>query len=387
MVIHLAHLNSTRVDAAAQTIEFGGGCDWTTVYEAAWKEGFVVVGGTVGHTGVGGLILHGGFGWTSGKFGLSLDCLLEVEAVLADGNVVVASEHTNPDLFWAMRGAGAGFAIVTRFKMRAFPAPPAVWYGGISFPLSRAQEVLEWASIGFYPTATPNHACTINVNIGADAGVYVECFYYGTTAEARSSDQFAALLALGPEIDSTRECTFPDAHPTTASSQFSQGERRLFSGATLRAPFNVDAAVRAINELSSTYKEPESLSIVFEMLNMEKIASVPVHSTACANRSGMFNIGLVAIWLDADRDDSLISATRAVSRRIRGGEWDGEGGRTRHSAAGERAADRYVNYANEGVGPEDAFGENAARLQDLKAMFDPGNVFSTVWGLGTERKE
>lgn len=90
---------------------FGGGCRWKEVDEACAAHGLATIGGTVNHTGVGGLVLGGGYGWMSGQHGLAIDLLISVEMVLADGRIVTASETENPDLFWAVRGAGQQFGV------------------------------------------------------------------------------------------------------------------------------------------------------------------------------------------------------------------------------------------------------------------------------------
>ncbi|EOD45898.1 putative 6-hydroxy-d-nicotine oxidase protein [Neofusicoccum parvum UCRNP2] len=102
LVIDLARMRAVAVDPAARTITAQGGCIWRDVDEAAGAHGLATVGGTVNHTGIGGLTLGGGYGFLSGLHGLAVDNLLAVEAVLADGAVVAASDALNPDLFWAL---------------------------------------------------------------------------------------------------------------------------------------------------------------------------------------------------------------------------------------------------------------------------------------------
>jgi FAD/FMN-containing dehydrogenase len=109
MVIDLRRINHVHVDRAQKTVSFGGGCKWRDIDEACAKHGLATVGGTVNHTGVGGFILGGGFGWLTSKYGLTIDNLISAEVVLADGSIVIASEKDNPDLFWALRGAGQNF--------------------------------------------------------------------------------------------------------------------------------------------------------------------------------------------------------------------------------------------------------------------------------------
>jgi FAD/FMN-containing dehydrogenase len=111
MVIDLRRINHIDIDSAAQMVKIGGGCRWREVDDATAKVGLATVGGTVNDTGVGGFICGGGYGYLSPKHGLTIDNLLEVQMVVADGSIVNASSTENSDLFWAVRGAGQHFGV------------------------------------------------------------------------------------------------------------------------------------------------------------------------------------------------------------------------------------------------------------------------------------
>ena len=113
LVIDLAKMRKVEIDPLTKTAKVQGGCIWQDVDDAAGDYGLAMVGGTVNHTGVGGLTLGGGYGWLSGRYGLTIDSLLQVQIVLADGSIKTASKDENPDLFWAVRGAGHAFGVVT----------------------------------------------------------------------------------------------------------------------------------------------------------------------------------------------------------------------------------------------------------------------------------
>ncbi|GAB4342375.1 MAG: FAD-binding oxidoreductase [Calditrichia bacterium] len=143
LVIDLAGLNYSRVDAKNKTIRVGGGSTWGDVDHAGHPFGLAVPTGIISTTGVGGLTLGGGLGYLSRKFGLTVDHLLEADMVLADGSVVVASENENPELFWAIRGGGGNFGVVTSFLFRARDvhtgiAGPTLWN------ISKTAEILKW---------------------------------------------------------------------------------------------------------------------------------------------------------------------------------------------------------------------------------------------------
>ncbi len=137
MVIDLSLMQKVDVDADAEsdaesgTASVEGGCLLSAVDQATQEHGMAVSAGIVSHTGVGGLTLGGGFGWISRKYGLTVDNLLSVEMVTADGKIVRASESENPDLFWAVRGGGGNFGIVTTFVFRAARIGNEVYSGPI----------------------------------------------------------------------------------------------------------------------------------------------------------------------------------------------------------------------------------------------------------------
>jgi FAD/FMN-containing dehydrogenase len=143
LVIDLSRINGVQVDRQARTVSVGGGCTWGAVDKVTHEFGLAVPTGIIASTGVGGLTLGGGLGYLTRKFGLTIDNLLAADLVLADGSVVTASPDEHADLFWAIRGGGGNFGIVTRFLFRGQPvkidyAGPTLW------PVEKAAEVMKW---------------------------------------------------------------------------------------------------------------------------------------------------------------------------------------------------------------------------------------------------
>jgi FAD/FMN-containing dehydrogenase len=142
LVIDLSQMRGIHVDAAERTVRVEGGALWGDVDHATHPYGLAVPCGFVSSTGVGGLTLGGGIGYLTREYGLTIDNLLSVDVVLADGSVVTADEHNNADLFWALRGGGGNFGVVTSFEFRAHPVR-TVYAGPTFWPLEETAEVMK----------------------------------------------------------------------------------------------------------------------------------------------------------------------------------------------------------------------------------------------------
>lgn len=143
LVIDLSGLKDIQVDPAARTVRVGGGCVWGEVDQATHAYGLATPSGVISTTGVGGLTLGGGLGHLTRKYGLTIDNLLSVDMVLADGQAVTASMEQYEDLFWAVRGGGGNFGVVTSFQFRLHPIH-TVYAGPMLWHLDRAKEVMQW---------------------------------------------------------------------------------------------------------------------------------------------------------------------------------------------------------------------------------------------------
>src|SRR5215467_13182701 len=154
LVLDLATMKGVRVDPKTRTVRVAGGAVWGEVDHATHPFGLAVPSGFISTTGVGGLTLGGGIGYLTRQYGLTIDNLLSADVVLADGSVVTASQQDHPDLFWALRGGGGNFGVVTSFEFRAHPVRTA--YAGPTFwPLEQSAEVMH-AYREFMPRAPEN---------------------------------------------------------------------------------------------------------------------------------------------------------------------------------------------------------------------------------------
>jgi UDP-N-acetylenolpyruvoylglucosamine reductase len=143
LVIDLSKIKYTRVDPEGMTVRVGAGCTWKDVDHATHVFGMATPNGTVSSTGVGGLTLGGGIGHLTRKYGLTIDNLLEADIVLADGSFVTANEKENKDLFWAIRGGGGNFGVVTSFLYKLSPVN-MVYGGPMLYDLSQTKKVMQW---------------------------------------------------------------------------------------------------------------------------------------------------------------------------------------------------------------------------------------------------
>jgi hypothetical protein len=143
VVLDMSGLDTIEVDPAARTVAVGGGCTWKQVDAVTHEHGLAVPSGIISTTGVGGLTLGGGLGHLTRKFGLTIDNLIEADVVLADGSAVRASASENPELFWALRGGGGNFGVVTTFRFRAHPVSTVI-AGPTFWPIEQTPEVLRF---------------------------------------------------------------------------------------------------------------------------------------------------------------------------------------------------------------------------------------------------
>src|SRR5213595_2865576 len=141
LVIDLSGMKGIRVDPSARTARVEGGCTWGEVDHATHAFGLAMPSGFISTTGVGGLTLGGGIGYLSRRFGLTIDSLLSADLVLADSTVVTASPDEHPDLFWALRGGGGNFGVVTSFTFKLHPID-TVYAGPMLYELSESAEVM-----------------------------------------------------------------------------------------------------------------------------------------------------------------------------------------------------------------------------------------------------
>ena len=216
LVIDLSKMRGIRVDPKTNTVRVQAGCRWGDVDHAAHPYGLAVPAGIISTTGCGGLTLGGGLGHLTRKYGLTIDNLLEADVVLADGSMVVASADENPDLFWALRGGGGNFGVVTSFLFRGNPVH-TIFGGPTLWELDRTEEIMKWYRefilqapeelTGFFLflTVPPGPPFPEHLHLKKMCGI-VWC-YSGDLEKAE--ELFAPVRELEPDLYGVQDMPFP----------------------------------------------------------------------------------------------------------------------------------------------------------------------------------
>ncbi|KAL6854917.1 hypothetical protein ACO1O0_006053 [Amphichorda felina] len=385
MVIDLSKMRSVSVDQDAMTVSFDGGCLWEDIEKILDPLGLATVGGVVNHTGVGGLVLGGGHGYLSPKHGLSIDNLISAQVVTADGSVLEASEGENQDLFWAIRGAGAQFGIVTRFTMSVHKQGQ-VWSGLFAYTADKLPDLVAAANDFHDRDNRDGHCMTIAIGYGPDGSSHllmVNPFYDGPEEDGRKF--FSKLLEAGPVVEKTKMMSVGEVTQLLNPLLY-HGIRRLMGSANIVMP--IDAA--ALQQTADKFwafcdANPDAAgrsALAIELFPMHKVCEVGQDATAYSNRGNYYDVITLFGWTDPALDGEMRSFNRAMLAHTR----DNMGYKYDQSKGGGGAAPvgRYINLEADPVKPEDAYGANLDRLRELKNRYDPGNVFHKWHGVNLE---
>lgn len=364
LVIDLSRLRGIRVDPEAETVRVEGGALWGDVDHATYPFGLAVPAGFLSTTGVGGLTLGGGSGYLSRRYGLTIDNLLSVDMVLADGCFVTADKEHNEDLFWAVRGGGGNFGIVTSFLFRASPVT-SVYGGPMFWPMEEAAEMLHyWQDLimkapeelyGFFglgavPPAPPFPEKYHGQNMG-----YIQWCYTGPLEKAEQV--FKPIREhRTPAIDFAGPITMP-AINSMFDGLYPAGYQWYWQADFFR---HYDDA--AIDKLIKAGKEMPTLFSNIHLYPINGAAGrVGPHDTAWAYRDANFSQVIVAVDPDPANNERM---TR----------WAKETWSALHSSS---AGGAYLNFKmDEGEATVKAgLGENYTRLAQIKAKYDPSNFF------------
>ncbi|HTO03230.1 MAG TPA: FAD-binding oxidoreductase, partial [Opitutus sp.] len=365
LVIDLTRMNAVRVDAAARRAFVGPGALLADVDRATQAAGLAVPVGINSTTGIAGLTLGGGFGWLTRLYGMTIDNLVSARVVTADGNVLRASSNENPDLFWALRGGGGNFGVVTEFEFQLHPVGPEVFAGLMVFPLTSGKIVLRKLR-EFISSAPPE------LNVWAVMRKAPPLPFLPATVHGKEILVLAIFYAGDPKeggklIAPLREFAPPvgehiGAQPYTAWQQafdplLAPGARNYWK--THNFVTLPDALIDTVVEAAS--RLPSADCEIFIGSLGGAAGRVAADAMAYGNRDANFVMNVHGRWTSAGDDHACITWTREVFR----------------STAAFAGKGAYINFLTEDESERiaAAYGGNYERLTQAKAKYDPANLF------------
>ena len=368
LMIDLSLMKGIRVDPDNLTVHAQGGVTWGDIDRETQVFGLVAPGGVVSTTGIAGLTLGGGLGWLRKKHGLSIDNLLSVDIVTADGNILTANEKQNSDLFWAVRGGGGNFGVVTSFEFRLHPVGPMVYLCAPFYPVEMAKEILPvWrdfmnassddisGSAGFWTIpSVPDFPEEIH------GKRFIGLFTMHCGPVEVGEKILKPLRELGkPLIDMSTPIPWTVLQ-TMFDPFFPKGQQLYYFKSTYVDILN-DEAFDTIIKKASNPPQPMILIALWHLGGA--MSRVDDEETAFKGRKSPLLLSVDASWNDPEANDEVIQYAREFLNDLK----PFSSGRL------------YVNFAGFGEEGEDlvkaAYGENYKRLSEIKAKYDPGNLF------------
>ncbi|KAA8642546.1 uncharacterized protein ATNIH1004_011491 [Aspergillus tanneri] len=351
IVISMTTMRKVLTDPASKTVCVQGGATWEDVNNSTTAFGLAVVGATASQTG----------------YGLTIDQLISVKMVLANGTIVEASETSNQDLFWAVRGAGQAFGVATEFVFRAQSIPSTLFGGIMFFTVDKLPKIVEFANqfdkkqeprsgffFGFRAHPLVQHTAIVAI-----------LFYNGTRSQAEHF--FAPLLSLDAVLNETDMMSY--AHLCSLGNMETvPAGRKTQSGTTVAFPLeaeNVREIWTTFDNIIKSYPEMRDSTLAFELLPYANLRQVALDQTACANRGPYYNVGLLLCWRNHELDVKMPALKREILAHFKREEGDSD----------ESHAEVYANYAGHETRPNQLFGDNLPRLLKMKEKYDPHNVF------------
>lgn len=357
LMIDLSPMKGIRVDPAAQTARAEPGVLWGEFDHESQAFGLATVGGVVSTTGIAGLTLGGGQGWLTGKHGLTLDNLLSVDVVTADGELRHANAEENPDLFWALRGAGANFGVVTSLEYQLHSVGPTVLGGMVVHPLDRARDVLRFYRefVSGQPDELTTYAVLLTTPDGTQVIALVTC-YAGELVEGERAVE--PLRRFGsPVVDTIGP--IPYAAVQGIISEGSPAGRRNYWKSTLLREIP-DELIEALVDFAGQVPSPFTAIAIADTHGA--YTRVAPDATAYAHRDLPFDLVILSSWTDPADTERNMTWTRGLYEAVRP-----------FAPAGVYVNDLDRDEAQGRV--RDAYGTNYERLVALKTSYDPTNFF------------
>ena len=364
LVIDLSRMRQVNVDPEARRAQFAGGCLLGSVDTATQKVGLVFPSGVVSHTGAAGLILGGGTGWLTRRFGLSCDNVEGFTLVTADSSIVQANAKENPDLFWALRGGGGNFGVVTEFEVKLHPLTSVVLAEGSTAEADIRSHLELWRD--FMAEAPLDLKWNINLRLAPHRekvpvelrGHPVASSSLVWTGELEAGRPYLdhALSLCSPDSVSSKILSFTNLQ-TMADSDFPHGRRYYTKSGYFT--YLDDTSIDRMMEAVSTMPSPET---IIELAYLGGAAGqVAANETSFGDRSAPFVLTLLANWMEASADADNIAWVRGLFHTLRPAMKPGV----------------YVNFmsGDEQDRVPEAYRERWDRMVAVKSHYDPSNFF------------
>ncbi|CUA67128.1 hypothetical protein RSOLAG22IIIB_07207 [Rhizoctonia solani] len=369
------HPAPAAADGSVGTVEIGAGLVWDTVYARLEPLGVNVVGGRVTGVGVAGFTLGGGYSWLSNQYGLTIDTVTAFEVVLPNGAITTATEKTNPDLFFGLKGGFNNFGIVTKFTLLAFPQGK-VWGGLKTFTQSRLDQV-NAATADFAANVTDPKAAiitTYNFLLG-QPGVSLLMFYDGPTPPAGIFERFTSIPHFTSDV-STR--SFPDLVGVSPSNTTYGFRRVTATESELMSSAYSPSLINQVLNQSTTWGSQAALKggafISYDVEPFLPSMNKRSKGGAYPHDDFLAPLNLYFAWSGDSNDDWYLNALKESTRVIRE-QAIAEG----QDIAGAKQI-KYGNYASATEDLSSLYGSNLERLRAIKAKYDPGNVMALAGG-------
>ena len=365
LTIDFSNMKNVRVDAGKRRVYVEPGATLANLDEATQAHGLATPVGINSTTGIAGLTLGGGFGWLTRKHGMTIDNLLSVDVVTAEGKKIRASETENADLFWAIRGGGGNFGVVTQFEFQLFPVGPEIFAGLMVFPFNQAKQILNkyrqfvnsapeelniWVVLRKAPPLP-----FLPENVHGKEVVVLPIFYSGAAAEAEKL--IAPVRAFGTSLGEHLGAQPYVAWQKAFDPLLTPGARNYWKSHNFTEL--ADGALESIIEFAGKLPSPQCEIFVGMIAGAPN--RIAPDAMAYGHRDARFVMNVHGRWDEAKDDQKCIGWAREFFK----------------ASAPFASAGAYVNFmtGEEGDRVAAAYGANYDRLVQIKKRYDPDNIF------------
>mmetsp|Transcript_14378 Transcript_14378/g.23743 ORF Transcript_14378/g.23743 Transcript_14378/m.23743 type:complete len:498 (-) Transcript_14378:773-2266(-) len=379
VLLDLSLMKAIQVDVKEKKAHAESGVLWRDYIGATYEQGFGTPGAVISDTGIAGVALGGGWGWLSREHGLACDHLLEARCVTADGTVLIVNKDSHPELFWAIRGGGGQFGVVTLFTFALVPIAP-VWYAGVMFfPIDRAVEVIEtyntwllsgvsrkcssWPLLGRLPPSAPGERAT------DVCGMLLA--YHGPEQEALKEAK--VIFDLQPMVNMCKPMNYLEVN-TFLDPLYPPGARLYVKSGYFKEGISKEV-VETLVTLVKGAPQFDMIGVNLEMYN-GAVADVDISATAFPHRSSgplsELSTCMIAVagWRPkGDEDPALLARRDEESTTWVRGVYN-------QLVAKGLSTTAYINFDAHGdKTAADVYGPNEARLTRVKELYDPSHFF------------